>query len=139
MAAEGLSRVPEQQHLYEFDLETLGSIPAGQQIQRLIERAIDDIERRPGDSGWRSIPINIKIKPVTRLEIDKDLGKSELILTGVKIAVTSNLVLPKYGPIEYDAGLSGKKVLINPDCPGDHRQRMLPVIEGATVPIRDVG
>lgn len=127
----------EQGHLFEFDLATLADIPAGEQIQRLIERAIEDIDRRPGDSGWRTIPVNIRIRPVTRLEVDNDRGISQTVLTGVKIAITSNLVLPKYGPVEYDAGLSGKKILINPQCPGDHRQRMLPVMDGQILPIQE--
>jgi hypothetical protein len=129
--------MPEpRSELIEFDLESLGSLPAGRQIQNLINRAIEDIERRPGDPGARTVSVVLKIKPKTRIESDSELGKSETILTGVGLSVTSNMTLPKYGPVEYDAGLNSRKILINPNCPGDHRQRMLPLLEGDVATVR---
>lgn len=117
--------------LVELDLASLAMLKGGQAVQRLIERVVEDIAKRPADDRKRTVGVKLAFKPKTHVERDEETGRSETILDGVAIYISSNLKMPDQGPVEYDAGVSGGRLVIRPDNPHNHRQPMLPILEGS--------
>lgn len=135
-----------QINLVELDLaslEQLGGGAAFEQVRRLIEEAVDDMNRRPGDKGKRTIKINLVFEPITRVE-QLDEQNFRTVLDGVSLSIEMDFTRPKRKALGYDLGLAaGGRLVFNPDSPHNHRQQVFPqvatVIDGDArdlVPLR---
>lgn len=121
--------IDSESGLLEVSLASLADIPSGQQFERLLAQAIDDVRRRPGDKRKRKVGLMITIEPKTEIE-NLEGGGTELHLTGMEMSLESKISFPSRGPIKYDCGISGERLIFNPECPYNHRQKSLPIIEG---------
>jgi hypothetical protein len=130
-----------QINLVELDLASLQKLGGGAafaQITRLLEEAVEDMDRRPQEKRARVIDIKLHLKPKTRLE-SLDENTHRTVLDGVNLAIEMDLRRPKRKTLEYDLGVSdGNKIFFNPDDAFNHRQAPLPFVEGEVTAVRDV-
>lgn len=118
--------------LLELDFRTfqeLGNGLVAQQIQRLIEKAAEDMQNRCSDKRARKVRLTLEMKPKTRIEDDLLTGKPTIIIYGCSLRVGFNLLNPDYKSRDYDCGFNDAgKIVFNPHSPDDHRQKAFPTI-----------
>lgn len=127
--------------LLEFDLNTLkelGNGAAYKQIMRLLQNCVEDCERRPSEKRKRSVVIKIHMTPKVREE-EGDDEQRRVIADGLGLEIECDSKLPNRKTMQYDAGIGeGGRILFNPYCPHNHRQRHFPVLEAGEEGARDV-
>jgi hypothetical protein len=135
------AQVQAQINLVELQLENLGQLLDGavvRQVQRLIEDAYDDMERRPSESKQRTVSIVLRFTPKVRIEQIDERTKRE-VFDGANLVFDMNVSIPKRSTMSIDLGLGGDRALVfNPHCHYDVRQAPLPFIDGEareTVPM----
>jgi hypothetical protein len=127
--------------LTELNLETLSQLGGGaavKQIMRLLQTAVDDMEKRPGEERSRTVSLKLELVPIVADEPDlEDDSVRRRVVDGCKLRLHMDVKLPSRRTDEYDLAIgSGGKLLFNEHSPHNHRQAVFPqVIDGQ---VRDV-